>query len=90
MAEEIHVTDPLNVPVVFVNQVLGQGHVNGVVNITFGTARFTPSGIGEIDIDMVVGSRLRMDMACARQLRDNLSALLDKQPEANNAEEKLN
>lgn len=83
---KITITDPNNEPVKWANQVLGQGHLNGVVNITLGQARFTPSAIydepqaeGEpIDTDMIVAARLRMDLACAKQLRDSLDALLKK------------
>lgn len=76
--DAIKVTDPDNVKITFVNQVLGQGHLNSVVNITLGAARFTPSDSSNIDVDMVVAARLRMDIICASQLRDSLDALLKK------------
>lgn len=60
-------TDPHNVPVTFVNQVAGVGFLNGNINITLATARFTPSG-DEVLPDLVVSSRLRMDLYCAQQL----------------------
>ncbi len=79
MSDKVTVTDPNNVEIVFVNQVLGQGHVNGVINLTMGAARFTPSSAtGEVEVDMVVASRLRMDLVCAQQLRDSLDELLKK------------
>ena len=62
----IKITDPNNEPVVFVNELVGRGHLNGVVNLTFATARFTPIA-GEIAPDLVITARLRMDMACLRQ-----------------------
>ena len=62
----IKITDPNNEPVVFVNELVGRGHLNGVVNLTFATARFTPTA-GEISPDLVITARLRMDMACLRQ-----------------------
>ena len=60
------ITDPNNEPVVFVNELVGRGHLNGVINLTFATARFTPTA-GEIAPDLVITARLRMDMACLRQ-----------------------
>lgn len=74
--QSVKVSDPHNVPVTFVNQVLGQGVMNGVVNITFGTCRFTPDGAEAVDIDMIVSSRLRMDAMCAQRLYESLGALL--------------
>ena len=82
---KIEISDPNNEPVKWANQVLGQGHVNGVVNITLGQARFTPlyltddplpEGESSVSTDMIVAARLRMDLACAKQLRDSLDALL--------------
>ncbi len=79
MADDaIKVTDPGNVPVTFVNQVLGQGFLNGVLNVTMGVARFTPNDKGVIDVDMIVASRLRMDLTCAVQLRDSLDDIIKK------------
>ena len=79
MPDSIKTTDPLHIQPVFVNQVVGTGNLNQVVNITFGTALFTPrQDGGDIDVDMVVSARLRMDVACATQLRDSLNALLNK------------
>lgn len=88
MADDtLKITDPNNVAVTFCNQVIGQGHLNGVVNVTLGVARFTPNQ-SAIDVDMVVAARLRMDLACAVQLRDGLDAIIKKNLPA--AEEKLN
>lgn len=82
----LKITDPHNVPVTFVSQVLGQGHANGVVNLTLGVARWTPDGLpvekdeegAKVEIDMVIASRLRMDLSCAKQLRDSLDSILKK------------
>ena len=60
------ITDPYEIPITFVNEVVGRGHLNGVINLTFATARFTPTA-GEIAPDLVITARLRMDMACLRQ-----------------------
>ena len=72
----IEIRDPNSVPVTFVNQVIGQGVLNGVINITFGTAQFTPKGGDNVDVDMVVSSRLRMDVICAQRLYEGLGAML--------------
>ena len=64
------------VPVQFVNCVVVQGHLNGVINVTLGTYNFSPNAEGKIDPDTVVTSRLRMDLACAKQLRDALDQML--------------
>ena len=72
------VTDPHRVPVVFVNQVIGSGHLNGNVNLSFATAYFTLRD-GEIDPDLVVTSRLRMDMFCVAQLYAVLGKIIQDQ-----------
>jgi hypothetical protein len=65
-----------DVPVVFVNTLLGRGHMNGVVNLTFGTFQFTPTE-DSIDSDLVLSARLRMDVVCAQQLYQSLGELFD-------------
>lgn len=72
------VTDPHKVPPTFVNSVVGSGHLHHVVNLTFATAQFTPKPNGNIDPDLIITARLRMDLSCAQQLRDVLSAILDQ------------
>ena len=80
MAEVKHefpiITDPHTVPVTFVNQVVAAGHLNGVVNLTLATARWSPKPDGKVDIDMVTASRLRMDLVCAVQLRAQLDRII--------------
>jgi len=72
-----------SVGVTFVNTVLGQGVLNGNVNLSFGQLLFTPDAdTGRIDPDLVVALRLRMDIVCAKQLRDNLTNLLEKVEQA--------
>ena len=74
-ADEIGIT--------FVNRVLGQGFMNGVVNITLGSFQFTPNDDGKtIDPDLIVASRLRMDEQCATQLRDALATVLASMADA--------
>jgi len=64
------------VGITFVNAVLGRGHLNGVVNLTLGVFPFDPTGDGKISEDLNVACRLRMDMACAKMIRDQLDELL--------------
>lgn len=71
------ITDPHQVPVTFINQVAGSGFLNGVLNLTLATARFTPIG-DAVEPDLIVSSRLRMDLYCAQQLRDMLTEIIDK------------
>lgn len=77
MSEQVFkVTDPYKVPVVFVNQVIGSGQVNGIVNISFATALFSVGADGKIDPDLVITSRLRLDLFCVQQLHDTLGKIL--------------
>lgn len=71
------IRDPNNEPVKFVNEVAGSGHLNGVVNLTFSVANFTPGNDEEVHIDRVIASRLRMDLYCAATLRDALDKIIE-------------
>lgn len=70
----------------FVNAVVGRGILNGVINLSFSVFNFTPSDNGEVvDVDPTIACRLRMDKACATQLRDvmnNLLTLIEEQEAA--------
>lgn len=82
------VTDPHRVPSVFVNELAGSGSLNGVVNLTFATAMFTPMSDGTVDPDLVITSRLRMDLYCAQQLLVTLTQIVEqntKMPEGTKA-----
>src|SRR5262245_51223485 len=72
------ITDPHHVPVVFVNQVAAAGHLNGVVNLTLATARWSPTADGTVDTDMIVAGRLRFDLVCAVQMRDQLTRIIEQ------------
>lgn len=72
------ITDPYRPQSTFVNQLVGSGHLNGVVNCTFATANFTPNNNGGIDADLVITSRLRMDLFCAQQLYERLGAIISE------------
>lgn len=74
--ENLPITDPFHVPTTFVNQVVGSGHLNGVVNVTFATAQFTPNSDNTVDPDLVISARLRMDMFCAQTLYEHLGKIL--------------
>jgi hypothetical protein len=71
-------TDPHHLLPVFVNQVVGSGHMNGVANITFAVAQFTPRGEGVVDPDPTINCRLRMDLFCVQQLRDACDVILEQ------------
>jgi hypothetical protein len=68
------------VGITFVNNVLGRGVLNNVVNIQFGVLPWdvvqTEDGNLSISQEPVVACRLRMDFACAVQLCDVLTELI--------------
>lgn len=74
--EFLVIPDPDNVPVVFASHVVAAGHLNGVVNLTLAVARFSPNAAGGVDPDLVVASRLRLDMGCTAQLYEQLGRIL--------------
>jgi hypothetical protein len=62
---------------VFINHVLGSGHLNGIINVTLGTFNFTPSrDAARIEPDLVVSCRLRLDVVAAAELRDAIDKAL--------------
>lgn len=71
------VSDRFKTPTVFVNQLCCSGHLNGVANLAFATAQFTPQTDGSVDPDLVITVRLRMDLACAKQLYEQIGRILD-------------
>ena len=83
--DSLPVTDPYRTPTTFVNQVVGSGHLNGVVNITFATAQFTPNADGKVDPDLVISARLRMDLFCAQQLYEQLGKIIEQTLKQTNA-----
>jgi hypothetical protein len=48
------------------------------VNLTFATCNFTPQGDGTVQPDLVVTSRLRMDLFCAQALFEQLGKLIQQ------------
>jgi len=77
MSEPLKIVDPNNVRVEFVNTVGGSGFLNGVLNLTLLTARWTPDGTESVPVDLIVGSRLRFDLKCAQEIRDALDAIIE-------------
>ena len=88
-AKTYPVSDPHRVPISFVNQLVGSGHLNGVVNLTFAAAMFTPPEVGDtaspIPPDLVITSRLRMDFVCAQQVYEQLGRMLAQALKQQNA-----
>lgn len=78
----LSISDPHRVPVVFVNQVAGSGFLNGNLNLTFSTAFFSPQSDGTVDPDLVITSRLRMDLFCAQQLYAELGKIIEQNVKA--------
>lgn len=65
------------VGVTFVNALIGRGILNNVVNLQFGTFLFTPDeNSQQVEPDLAVSCRLRMDRSCAQQLYESLGELL--------------
>ncbi len=77
-ADRLTISDPHSVPVVFANYLSNSGVLNNVVNVTLATAQFTVRDDGTIDPDLIVCSRLRMDLVCARALYDALKQILEQ------------
>ena len=75
--EPLKVTDPYRAQSVFVNELVASGHLNGVVNLTFATAQFTPND-GKVDPDLVITARLRMDLLCVQQLYARLGEIIQQ------------
>lgn len=67
-----------NVGVTFVNIVTNQGMYDGVFNINFATALFSPIGQDKIDTELVIACRLRMGKECLLQLKASVDALVDR------------
>lgn len=74
--EPLPISDPYRTQIAFANQLVGSGFLNGNVNLTFAAALFTPNVDGGVDPDLVITSRLRMDLFCAQQLYERLGAII--------------
>ena len=69
--------------VTFVNSVAVSGFGNGVLNIAFSTAAYTPvvDDVGKpiVAVNEFISANLRMDLFCAQQLHDSLASILAQQ-----------
>lgn len=77
MPDTAQINDPYKVQITFVSDVAGIGFLNGVCNITLVAARFTPYG-EDVDTDIVIASRLRLDLFCAQRLHEMLGKIIDQ------------
>lgn len=69
-AARIVVIDPDNIPIKLVDNLETIGLVNGLVDLTFSTARFIMGESGRVE--HVIAGRLRMTVDVAKALRDHL------------------
>jgi hypothetical protein len=69
--------------VVFVNGIEQTGFSNGVYNVSFSTARFTPQtgpdGVKTLAVNPYISANLRMDLFVVQQLFDSLKSVLEQQ-----------
>lgn len=63
--------------VTFVNTMTVSGFLNGLINLSFTTARFTANE-GKVDVDEYPSLYLRMDLACAQQVHEALGKLIEQ------------
>jgi hypothetical protein len=64
------------VGITFANTVVGRGIFNNVVNVQLAAFAWSSTDDGKVEPDPVITCRLRLDLACATQLRDALDELL--------------
>lgn len=78
--QPLPLSDPHHVPPVFVNELVGIGILNGVVNLTFATFQFTPKGGNEKpEVDRTISVRLRCDLVCLEQIVADLQKFIASQ-----------
>lgn len=69
--------------VTFVNSLAVNGFHNGIINLTFTTARWTlafdQDGKPKVNPDPYVSALLRMDLKCAMEVRDALDQIIREQ-----------
>ena len=81
------ITDPNRLQPTFVNQLVSSGFLNGIVNLSFATALFSPKPDGSVDADLIISSQLRLDLYTAQQLRDRLAEIIDANTKPTGAKE---
>jgi hypothetical protein len=64
--------------VTFVNTMTVSGFFNGILNLSFTTARFTATADGKVDVDEYPSAYLRMDLACAQQVHAALGQIIEQ------------
>ncbi len=83
-----------DVPVTFVNSIVQAGFSNGIYNVAFSTARYTP--VANSDGKLVaaanefVSANLRMDLFCAQQLHASLAKIIEQQTKAAPSKSEVN
>ena len=76
------ISDPNNEQVKFVSILGNSGFVNGVVNLTYLTARYTATEMpGKALPDLIVAALLRMDLRCAIETYEALGAIIQQNTE---------
>lgn len=68
--------------VTFVNSVVVSGHLNGIINVAFSTARYVPENVdgkAVVSPSEYISANLRMDLYCVQQLHDSLASILAQQ-----------
>ncbi len=63
--------------VIFVNTMTVSGFLNGNINLSFTTARFTAED-GKVNVDEYPSAYLRMDLACAQQVHAALGQIIEQ------------
>lgn len=67
-----------DVNVTFVNTMTVSGFLNGNINLSFTTARFSATADGKVDVDEYPSAFLRMDLACAQQVHAALGQIIEQ------------
>jgi hypothetical protein len=73
------VRDPNNEQVKFVSEIANFGFINGVVNLTLLTCRYTPVVFpAKAEPDVIIGALLRFDLRLAQELHEALGAIIEQ------------
>jgi hypothetical protein len=82
---DLKITDPHNVRTEFANDIAGIGFLNGVVNVTFTQARWTPESLNatQFPIDSIVVGRVRFDLNVAQNLHHLLGQIIEQNTKPN-------
>lgn len=69
----------MDTPLFYVNAVEVHGSLNGVVNLLFSTAKFSPGESNDVKVTKYLAVDLRFDLFCAQQVHDALGKILAEQ-----------